>query len=221
MKIRVMAMLLCGTIFYVALAGAEEAKPAADVEATVAKAMDSYKAGKTAEAIAGLQDAITLMQKSLQKGMAAFFPKAPESWEAGEIKSSSMSMNSGDGGGSYTNLTREYTHKDGRRVEIAMTNAPQLVEAQKSVAQMYRNPEFIKMANANDPNTKITVFDRDGWTGWTEVRTDGHVQAIVFASGTMLSVQSDKGDEGLLNVFLGGMDLKGLAGMKAGKQTAK
>lgn len=181
------------------------------VEGLITKGLAAHKAGKTHDAIAALQEAILLMQKSQEKGLAGFFPKAPAGWTAGELDSSSAAFGTGEGGATYTTLTQQFTREeDGATVNVSLSNSNQLVEAHKAMAESYKNPEVLKMMN-QDPNTKVKLIDKDGWTGWMTIEKDNSAQAIAFSSGCLLTVQVDKGDEATLELFWNAIDHKALA----------
>ncbi len=202
-----LAMLLVSAAIW---AGDAKKKPDV-VEALIAKGLAEYRSGKTQEAIADLQKAIAMMQKSLQKGMAAFFPKPPPGWEAGKVESTAMTMGSGEQSGSWTQVTRRYARtKDKVTVTVTMVNAPRLIEAQKSASAAYRNPQMLKMLN-RDPKTRIALIDQAGWFGWTVVNKGRSAQASAFSKGCLLTAQAGNDDEQALKAIWNAIDLKALA----------
>ena len=197
---------------------AQDAKPDAaapqDIEAMINKGLAAYKAGKNEEAVAQLQQAITAIQSSRQKGLAALFPKAPEGWQADEIQSQSGSFSSGKDASSYVHLTRTYTRKQGENnltVTMTILNIPQLLEAQQQAAQTYRNPEFLKMINQQG-DQKVEAFEQDGWFVWTVVQKDQDANLSAFGKGAMITLQVSKDDGSVLKTFWKGIDLKAFAG---------
>ncbi|MCJ7543278.1 MAG: hypothetical protein MUP47_01725, partial [Phycisphaerae bacterium] len=124
----------------------------------------------------------------------------------------------GEGGATYTQLTQRFTRKqDGATATVSLTSSNQLIDAQKPLAESYKNPEFLRMANL-DPNMKVKLIDQDGWTGWIVIQKEGDAQATALHSGYLLTVQVDKPDEAALDIFWKAIDLKGLAGPGAASQ---
>jgi hypothetical protein len=193
------------------LAGAAKKKPD-PVEALIGQGLAKYRAGKTAEAIADLQQAVALMQQSLQKGLAAFFPKAPQGWQAGKVESSAVAATgTGGEGGSWTQVSRRYTRQaDKLAVTVTMTNAPHLIQAQQGLSGMYRNPQMLQTLN-RDPNRKVELVQAPGWFGWIIIEKGKRAQAAAFCKGCLLTVEVPKDDEPLLKTFWSAIDLKGLA----------
>jgi hypothetical protein len=209
---RMMVTVLVGLCVSAALlAGAAKEKPD-PVETLVAQGLARYKAGKTAEAIGDLQQAIALMQQSLQKGLAAFFPEAPQGWQAGKVESSAVAAaGTGGEGGSWTQVSRKYTRQADRlAVTVEMTNSPQLIQAQQGLSSMYRNPQMLQVLN-QDPNRKVELVQAPGWFGWIVVEKGKTAQAAAYCKSCLLTVQVPKGDEQVLKTFWNAIDLKGLA----------
>ncbi|MBI5722810.1 MAG: hypothetical protein HZA50_02545 [Planctomycetes bacterium] len=189
-----------------------------NAEAVIQKALADYKAGKINEAISGLQSAIAEMQKSQQKGLAGFFPKAPEGWEAGEIRSDAVAVGGSGGKGSWIIVTRKYSRKDENSAEMSMTNSPDLVAPQKQLADTYKDGKMIEMMNVN-PNVKFTAINKDGWLGWTIISKDADAQASLICGGTWISIRVEKADGKALNDLVNGIDLKALAASQAMQTT--
>jgi hypothetical protein len=187
-----------------------------DVEAKIESALKDYKAGKTGEAMASLQEAVALMQKSAQKGMAAFFPKAPEGWEAGKLDSQSISSGGEGHSGSWTTLSQSFTRKkDELKVSIALANSPDMIKAQKGMLEGFKNPEMLKMMNS-DPAHQVKLIDQAGWVGLRQITKGkgddkGKAEIIVLTDACMLTLQVDSADEAVLDTFFKQIDLKGLA----------
>ncbi len=210
MRRTLVAALMLVSVSATLLIGADPKKPD-PVEALITRALAAHKAGKTQQAVADLQQAVTLMQKSLQAGLASFFPKAPAGWEAGKIDSSTMAAASGADRTSWTTLTRKYVRKaDKLAVTVSMINAPHLIQAQQTAAAMYRNPQMLQRMNQN-PKQRISLVSAPGWTGWKVVQVGRRAQVTAFCSGCLLSVKVPKDDEKALDAIWKGVDLKGLA----------
>jgi hypothetical protein len=198
------------------------AKPDA-IEKLVSEGLAAHRAGHTADAIDKLQKAVILLQKELGGGMAAFLPPAPEGWTAGEIRSSSGTMGSGEQAGQWVQLSRAYTRTaDERSVRVTLTNSPQFVGTQRAAMAAFSNPQYVAMMNSN-PDMSVEAIDRDGWTGWVVVSKGGDAQVAAFCGSTLLSVESPKGDKGAVDAIFSGIDLKGLAkaASTAGETTTK
>ncbi len=188
------------------------------VETLVAGALKLHKQGKTAEAVEQLQQAIALMQKTLQKGLASFFPAAPAGWKAGDIESSAMASATDSGGGSYTQVSRTYTRAaDNVTVRISITNSPMLIAAHQAAAQAYANPQMIAAINQSGER-KIELVRQEGWFGWIESQ-EGSAQAFAACKGCMVTANVSNGELATLKRFWGAIDFKGLAASLAGAKS--
>lgn len=207
-----------------ALWAADDKKEPASVEAAIQKGLKDYKDSKPQDAIAALQEAISLIQKSAEKGLGSYFPAAPDGWEASEIESHSMAgMGSGkDAGISWTQISRTYTRKsDKMTVRMELTNAPQLIDVQKGMAEMYKNPQMLAAMNA-DGKTTVKPFDQSGWTGWTKIEKDKDAELTTFSKGNLLTIHVSKADETALQQFIGLMNFKAMGeGSVAASKPAK
>jgi len=183
-----------------------------EVESLIAKALAAHKAGKTADAVAALQKAISIMQQSLQKGLAAFFPAPPAGWTAGKVKSQSLSMGSAEQQSSWIQVSRTYTEtKTKSRARIGFTNSPQLIQAQRGMAAAFKNPQMLKMMNQN-PDTRIDVMERDGFFGWLTInKKSDKAEGNLLGPATMVTIEVRKDDGTRLKAFIKALDLKGLA----------
>jgi hypothetical protein len=185
-----------------------ESKDSAAIEATIQKGLKDFKDGKSQDAIAALQDAIGMIQKSTAKGLGNFFPQAPAGWEAGELETQSIA---GAGNGketiNYTTMTRTYRKGEELSVTISLNTSPLLAEAQKSVMEAYKNPA----AKAAMEQAGVKLFDKDGWSGWTKVEKDNDAEMTAFCKSLLLNIKVDKADEKVLQQFIGLMNLKALA----------
>lgn len=187
-----------------------------DVEAKIESALKDYKAGKTGEAMTSLQEAISLIQKSSRKGMAAFFPKAPDGWEAGKLDSQSVS-GGGEGGSSFwTTLSQDFTRKkDQLRVSVSLANSPEMIKAQKGAMEVFKNAETLKAMNS-DPAHQYKLVEQAGWVGLRTVEKGkdgdkGRCEIILFTDACLLTLRVDSADEAVLDQFFKQIDLKALA----------
>lgn len=188
---------------------------AAEKQATfddlIAKATKAQKDGKIQDAINALQEAVALLQKSQEKGIASFFPKAPDGWKAGEVKSDSSTAGSGGEAFSVSASSCEYTGKDNSNVKISLFTSPQMVEGQKAAVAALKDPQTLAAMNAG-PDTKISMIDKDGWVGLRSIEKNSSAASIVaFAGQTMLEIRVNKADEKTLELFFSAINLKGLA----------
>jgi len=206
----VMAMLAVGLALGMGLAKEPPKETQAAVEAEVAAGLKAFKAGKIHDAIARLQKAISLMQDLVAGDLAAYFPKAPEGWQAGEISKESIAA-AGTTASSFIQVTRTYVRtKDKLRVEIRLTNSPQLLAAQQAAAKAFENPMVLRMLN-QDPNKQIKRIDRDGWVGWSVVEKGRKAEATAFTKTCLLFLGASKADADALEMFLKAIDLKNLS----------
>ena len=189
-----------------------------DVEAKIESALKAYRSGQTGEAMSSLQEAIAMIQKSTEKGLAAFFPKAPEGWDASKLDSQSLSTGGSDnGGGSWTTLSQNFTRKkDPLKVTVTLTNSPQLIQAQKGMLAAFKNPEMLKALNA-DPNHQVKLIEQSGWVGLRQITKGkgqddkGKGEIAVYSDSCVLTLQVDSDDQAVLDTFWKSIDLKGLA----------
>lgn len=189
----------------------ETARKLDPVELLITKGLAAYQAGKSAQALADLQQAIALIQEQLFQSLGAHFPEAPDGWKADKIKSQAMSMGSGQGSGSWTQISRTYTRvSDKIKVTLSLTNSSQLLASQQAAAEAYRNPMMMQMMN-QDPNTTAELIDRDGWTGWKIIEKGSKAQIIAFSQLCLLSLDAGKADEEALDTIFNAIDLKALA----------
>jgi hypothetical protein len=182
-----------------------------DAEAKIQQGLTLYKEGKAGEAIVALQDAIAIIQQSQSKGLAGYFPKAPEGWEAGQLESNSVSSGSGGEVMTMTTLSQKFTRKsDSLEVKVTLTNSPQMIQPQKTMLDNLKNPQILAAMN-QDPDHKMKLVDREGWAGWQSITKDGQAEMAAFNGANLLNINVDKDDEKVLNQFWSAIDLKGLA----------
>ena len=183
----------------------------ANVETLINKALAAYKEHQTNQAIEYLQKAIGIMQKSMEKGLAACLPKAPPGWTAGKVKSDSVSIGSGDQATTYTQTSQTFTRtSDKLRVTVTFATSPQLIQAHMAMAAAWKNPQMLAMMN-RDPDKKIQPIDKNGWNGWVVVEKGRTADVTVVRSGMLVGVKAGKGGEAVAKQFLNAIDLKALA----------
>ena len=125
------------------------------------KAKQTYAAGNYQEALDLFQQVVQKIQAMVSQSFERFIPKALAGWEVGEIESQSWSGTTGETSQHMTNLSCEYTReKDEAECTLNITNWPHLIQGYRQTAQMYK--QMGDMLNA-DPNTKITMEEKDGW----------------------------------------------------------
>jgi hypothetical protein len=207
-----MSKILAVTLMLVMCAGqcvwAGESADKSAVRSTVEKAMTLYDGGNVSEAIATLQEAISLMQTTGTKSMAAMLPSAPTGWQKGEVESQSMTAQ----GLNFNEISCQYTRSsDGLGVRIQLCNSPQMIETHKSVAEAYKNPQMLAAMNQGQ-QIKIAQFSRDEWVGWTRTQQDDTSELVAFNNSNLLTIHLDKPDENVLEQFIGLIDFKALAG---------
>ncbi|NLW87115.1 MAG: hypothetical protein GXY38_09605 [Planctomycetes bacterium] len=199
--------MACGVAF------AADANEKAAIQSAVQKAMAQYEEGKVQDAIASLQEAISIMQTSGQKSMAAFFPAAPEGWTKGKVESQSLTSN----GLNFNEITCIYTRSsDSAEVHMQLCNSPQMIETHQAVAEAYKNPQMLAAINQSG-QMKISQFSKDGWIGWTKVEPDQGAELVSFNGGNLLSIRCDQSDEGMLKQFVGMMNFKAMAEQSIGR----
>jgi hypothetical protein len=212
--------LVCVAALVAAPAESRPASDTAKVESLVNQALAEYKAGNTGDAVAHLQEAITLMQKSLSKGLAAVFPEAPAGWEAGKVESNAMSFGSADGSQAWTQVSRTYT-KTGvdLNVKIEITNTPQLIEAAKATAEAFKNPQMLAALNQNG-NTKVEVVGKDGWFGWQTINKGSSAELVAYNKDCLLTVHVNKDDAAAMSTFWNSMNLRAISGAQSTSRPA-
>jgi flagellin-specific chaperone FliS len=184
----------------------------ADPQALMQQAQEAYKQGQVQQAIDALQKAIALLQESQRQGLAAFFPKVPDGWEADKVQSNSFSAggNQEQNSFSYTTLTRTYKHKgDDLSVEITLANSPQMINTYKGMMDTFKNPQTLAMMNQN-PDTKLALIDQEGWNGWSTLNKGSDAQFVALNGAYLLTLKVSKDDQTTLDSFWKAIDLKGL-----------
>lgn len=179
------------------------------VEDLINQAIEAYREGRKQEAADLLQKAAGLIQKEGERGFASFLPPAGDGWERGEVDSQSGTWGSGGQTYQWTQVSADYTKGDAR-VEISISSSPQLIEAQKAMAEMVKD-EGYRAAMMADGEQKIDLFTRDGWSGWTQVEKDGNATRWAISEKLMIQIEVSGGDEATLNRFSDQLDWAGLA----------
>ncbi|MDP6107656.1 MAG: hypothetical protein QGI33_04385, partial [Candidatus Brocadiia bacterium] len=132
----------------------------------------------------------------------------PEDWTATETKADSMMSQ----GMRMTHLTRRYTRTaDKMQMKVALSHTPQRARFMQHMVDAYKNPQALAAMNA-DPNMKVRLEEKDGWSVLTKVQGGKAPSVALMAVGNalMLQIGADAADGELASRFLGMFDLKGL-----------
>jgi hypothetical protein len=206
-----MAAVLAMATVLVGVRAEEEPQPDAQVAKLIQEGLAAYKAGRHEEAIERLQRAIRIIQEAAAKGLASFLPPVAEGWTAGEPRLESGTWGAGKEALQWTQVSRRYQRaSDGLKVEVAVSNAPMLVQGQLQALTHYQDPQRLRMFNRH-PDRKITLLDQDGWKGWTLVEKGKRVQTFAIRESTLATLTVDRDDEKVRDTFWSGLDLKGIA----------
>jgi hypothetical protein len=199
-------------------AAAQDRSPAGaadDVESLVRKGLEAYRNGKSSEAVALLQEAIGVIQRSGEKSLAAMLPPVPEGWTAEEPETSSGAWGAGGDSMQWTQVSRRYVReRDSLGVTVTFTNSPQILMGQKAMAQVIDNPQYLKMMN-QDGKQKISSRSVKGWVAWSVVETGKSAEGIALGERHVVMVDVDGGSEEILDRFWKGIDFGGLAAIDA------
>ena len=190
----------------------EEQEPKAQgVEALIQEGLAAYKAGQHQVAIQRLQKAIGIIQKSAEKGLASFLPEPAEGWKADPAKSQSGNWGAGEGAIQWTQVSRRYKREsDGLKVEVTISDSPQIIQGQLQALKLYENPQMLQMMN-QDPDRKVTLVDADGWKGWNTLEKGKRAQTMAICKSVMVMIEVRGDDEKVREAFWSGVDRKGLA----------
>lgn len=203
------------------LIAAEDKDPKAEALALIDKARAEVVAGDGQEAIDYLQKAIAAIQSSMEGGFVAFLPKPGEGWTAKEPTSSSGNWGAGANAVQFTTVERSYTRdKDELRVNVQITNAPQIVQAQGQALAMLKNPQMRAMLT-QDPNRKVEILDEDGWMGIWTAEKDSGVELVAIQGSVLVTLRVRADDLPLAKQFWQGLDRKGLADAATRKSKKK
>ena len=181
---------------------------------SIDKGRDAFKAGKHQDAIESLQKAIGLIQAIASKGLAAFLPtRDAEQWETGEVETQNGNWGSGESSFQWTQVSRRYTKKgedDGPEVNVMISNSPQLIEAQRGMVQMLKDPAMRAMM-AQSQEGKLYFIEEGGWLGMITTQKDD-CSAQIFHTKVMVQIEVTNGDDKLAKEFWAAIDKDGLAG---------
>ncbi|MHC5052612.1 MAG: hypothetical protein ACYTGK_18630 [Planctomycetota bacterium] len=210
--------VVIGILAVLAIGQAQEAEdPKASVEKLIQEGLEAYKAGKNQEAILKLQKAIGLIQQSAAKGLEAFLPAAPDGWKADPAKSKSGNWGAGEAAVTWTQASCRYIREsDNLKVEVTISDSPQIIQGQMQALKLYQNPQMLQMMN-QDPNKKIELIDTDGWKGWktTDKGKRPRTQTMAIYRSVMVMIEVRGDDEGARDAFWSGVDRKGIAAAAA------
>lgn len=187
----------------------------AAIVATIEKGRDAFKAGKHQEAIENLQKAIGLIQAIASKGLAVFLPaRDAEQWEMAEVDTQNGNWGSGESSFQWTQVSRRYTKKGeegGPEVNVMISNSPMLIEAQRGMVQMLKDPAMRAMMAQNQDGQKLDFVEEGGWLGMITTEKES-CNAQIFHTKVMVQIESNTGDEKLVKEFWAAIDKDGLAG---------
>ncbi|MHC4135843.1 MAG: hypothetical protein ACYTDU_04535 [Planctomycetota bacterium] len=189
----------------------EKKEPEAQVEALIQEGLKAYQAGQHREAIQRLQKAIGIIQQSAEKGLVSFLPAPAEGWKAEAPKSSSGNWGAGESAIQWTQVSRRYKREsDGLKVEVTISDSPQIIQGQLQALKAYENPQMLQMLN-QDPNRRIALVDADGWKGWKITEKGQRAQTMAIHQSVMVMIDVRSDDEKVRDAFWGGVDRKGIA----------
>jgi hypothetical protein len=205
-------VLVLAAALAVAWAEEEEAKsPEASVEALIQEGLAAYKAGKHQVAIDRLQKAIGLIQEASAKGLESFLPQIGKGWKADAPRTHSGSWGAGREAFQWTQVVRTYRReKDGLKVEVTLSNSPQMLAGQRQALQAYANPQMLEMMN-RDPNQQISLVHEAGWDGWTIQQKGKRMQTIAICKSILLILDVDADEPEVHASFWKALDKKGIA----------
>jgi len=203
--------VLVVVLFLATLTIAEDADPKAKALGLIDKGRDALAAGRTVEAVEHLQAAIGVIQQMATAGLASFLPEPLAGWTAQEVDTASGTWGAGEGAFQWNQASRRYDRaSDKTRAEIQISTSPQLIASQKAAAQIYENPEMLKMLNAN-PDMTIEAISGGGWVGFITVAKDKNAMAFAIHEKVLVHVSLNRGDLALVKQILGSMDRAKLA----------
>jgi hypothetical protein len=208
-KLLILALPL---LFAPALAG--DAEDEAAVLAAIDKGREAFQAGKPQEAIESLQKAIGLIQAKAMRNLATFLPaRDDKEWEMGEVDTQQGNWGSGEQSFQWTQVSRRYTKKgaeDGPEVNVMISNSPQIIEAQRAMLQMFKDPAMRAMMNQGNEGGKVDVIEDGEWLGMITVE-EKRCSANIVHKKVMVQIEAERGDEKLVKEFWAAVDKKGLA----------
>ncbi len=212
MRVR-LTLVALPLLFALVLAGDPPAEGDPAIVAAIDKGREAFKAGKDQEAIENLQKAIGLIQAKAMKGLAAFLPSRDETqWEMGEVESQSGNWGSGETAFTWSQVSRRYTKKGGDggpEVNVMISNSPQLIEAQRGMVQMFKDPAMRAMMAQNQDGQKMDFIEEGGWLGMITTQKDS-CSVQVFHTKVMVQIEVTNGDDKLAKEFWAAIDRDGL-----------
>jgi hypothetical protein len=185
------------------------------VLAAIDQGRAAFAAGKTQEAVAHLNKAITLIQERTAGGLAGFLPARDASaWELGEVDTQSGQWGSGGAQWQWSQAQRRYVKKgdDGPEVNVMISNSPQLVEAQRGMLEALKSPAMREiMKKSQEASGQKLEFIEDG--GWIGMLTTQESDSTLLALHTkvLVEVRVNRADDALVREFWQAIDRAGLA----------
>ena len=108
-------------------------------------------------------------------------------------------------------MSRRYKREsDGLKVEVTISDSPQIIQGQLQALKLYENPQMLQMMN-QDPDRKVTLVDADGWKGWNTLEKGKRAQTMAICKSVMVMIEVRGDDEKVREAFWSGVDRKGLA----------
>jgi hypothetical protein len=208
-KILILALPL---LFAPALAG--DAEDEAAILAAIEKGREALQAQKPQEAIESLQKAIGLIQAKAMKNLATFLPARDEQeWEMGEVDTQQGNWGSGEQSFQWTQVSRRYTKKgaeNGPEVTVMISNSPQIIEAQRAMLQMFKDPAMRAMMNQGNEGAKVDVIEDGEWLGMVTAEEE-RCTANIMHKKVMVQIDAERGNADLVKEFWAAVDKAGLA----------
>jgi len=187
----------------------------AAVLAAIDKGRAAFVAGKHQEAVDLLQKAIGLIQEKALAGLASFLPgRDPAQWEMGEVDSVSGSWGAGKNAFQWTQVTRTYDRKgseDGLSVTVMISNSPQLVEAQRGMIEMLKNPAMRAMMTQGQEGQKIDLVEEGDWVGMLTTEAEGDASLQMFHKKITVQITVSPNDADVAKEFWKAIDRTKLA----------
>ena len=175
-------------------------------------ASTAYKAGKYSDSIASLQKALAMLRELAGADYASFLPKAGEGWKAGEPDVSSGTWGAGKDSFQIMTVSQSYRReKDGREVDLTITNSPQLTSGPRQFVEMLKQPGMAAMLAQSDPGKTIKTFEDGAWAGLVQIEKAKSVQLMAMTKSLMVTVAVNADDEKLATEFWQAINRKGLA----------
>jgi hypothetical protein len=143
----------------------------------------------------------------------SFLPAPPEGWKADPATSKSGNWGAGESAIQWTQASRRYRREsDGLKVEVTISDSPQIIQGQMQALKLYQNPQMLQMMN-QDPNKKVELIDADGWKGWktTQKGKRARTQTMAICQSVMVMIEVPGDDEQAREAFWNGVDRKGIA----------